>query len=44
MFSLDADKADLSPQSNPLTPFTHTYRFSKMHDKVHWDLHDEIIP
>ncbi|GAA5820977.1 hypothetical protein JCM3770_006156 [Rhodotorula araucariae] len=33
-----------SPEGNPLTGFTHTYRFSKMHDKVHWDLHDEIIP
>ena len=33
-----------TPDSNPLTPFTHTYRFSKMHDKAHWDLHDEIIP
>ncbi|GAA5941155.1 hypothetical protein JCM10213_001733 [Rhodosporidiobolus nylandii] len=29
---------------NPLTPFSHTYRFSKMHEKVHWDLHDEIVP
>ncbi|GAA5909358.1 hypothetical protein JCM8208_005716 [Rhodotorula glutinis] len=29
---------------NPLTAFTHTYRFSKMHDKAHWDLHDEIVP
>ncbi|BGP41530.1 hypothetical protein JCM10450v2_005579 [Rhodotorula kratochvilovae] len=33
-----------SPEGNPLTGFTHTYRFSKMHDKVHWDLHDEIVP
>ncbi|GAA5983915.1 hypothetical protein JCM11641_006420 [Rhodosporidiobolus odoratus] len=32
------------PKHNPLTPFSHTYRFSKMHDKVHWDLHDEIVP
>ncbi|GAA6061141.1 hypothetical protein JCM10212_001741 [Sporobolomyces blumeae] len=31
-------------KQNPLTPFTHTYRFSKMHEKVHWDLHDEIVP
>ncbi|GAA5976180.1 hypothetical protein JCM5350_000343 [Sporobolomyces pararoseus] len=31
-------------QQNPLTPFTHTYRFSKMHAKIHWDLHDEIEP
>ncbi|KAM0791763.1 hypothetical protein ACM66B_004027 [Microbotryomycetes sp. NB124-2] len=33
-----------SADSNPLTPFTHTYRFSKMHDKLHWDFHDEIVP
>lgn len=33
-----------SPDGNPLSEFTHTYRFSKMHDKVHWDLHDEIVP
>ncbi|GAA5866376.1 hypothetical protein JCM8547_000758 [Rhodosporidiobolus lusitaniae] len=32
------------PKNNPLTSFSHTYRFSKMHDKSHWDLHDEIIP
>ncbi|GAA5832338.1 hypothetical protein JCM11251_006414 [Rhodosporidiobolus azoricus] len=32
------------PKHNPLTPFSHTYRFSKMLDKSHWDLHDEIIP
>lgn len=32
------------PAENPLTPFSHTYRFSKMHEKVHWDLHDEIVP
>ncbi|GAA5894698.1 hypothetical protein JCM5296_002258 [Sporobolomyces johnsonii] len=31
-------------KQNPLTPFSHTYRFSKMHEKVHWDLHDEIVP
>ncbi|GAA6003768.1 hypothetical protein JCM10207_003589 [Rhodosporidiobolus poonsookiae] len=43
----DADKSALTvqdPQNNPLTPFTHTYRFSKMHEKIHWDLHDEIVP
>ncbi|GAA5952631.1 hypothetical protein JCM3765_002227 [Sporobolomyces pararoseus] len=34
----------LDAQQNPLTPFTHTYRFSKMHEKIHWDLHDEIVP
>ncbi|GAA6013752.1 hypothetical protein JCM11491_005086 [Sporobolomyces phaffii] len=34
----------LDAKQNPLTPFTHTYRFSKMHEKIHWDLHDEIIP
>ena len=34
----------LDAQQNPLTPFTHTYRFSKMHEKIHWDLHDEIEP
>lgn len=33
-----------TPEGNPLTHFTHTYRFSKMHDKAHWDLHDEIVP
>mgnify|MGYP001570104927 FL=1 len=32
------------PATNPLTPFTHTYRFAKMHDKLHWDMHDEIEP
>ncbi|BGP25913.1 glycosyltransferase family 49 protein [Rhodotorula toruloides] len=32
------------PAENPLSPFSHTYRFSKMHEKVHWDLHDEIVP
>lgn len=32
------------PAINPLTPFTHTYRFAKMHDKLHWDIHDEIEP
>ncbi|GAA5883108.1 hypothetical protein JCM3774_002858 [Rhodotorula dairenensis] len=36
--------ATRDPHKNPLTPFTHTYRLSKMHDKVHWDLFDEIIP
>ena len=34
---------DRDPHENPLTPMTHTYRFSKMHDKIHWDLHDEIV-
>lgn len=32
------------PESNPLTGFSHTYRFAKMHDKIHWDLPDEIEP
>lgn len=40
----DPSSASRDAKANPLTPFTHTYRFSKMHDKVHWDLHDEIIP
>ncbi len=35
--------AERDPEINPLTPMTHTYRFSKMHDKIHWDLHDEIV-
>ncbi|KAM0746859.1 hypothetical protein T439DRAFT_329545 [Meredithblackwellia eburnea MCA 4105] len=33
-----------TPETNPLTAFTHTYRFAKMHDKIHWDLPDEIEP
>ncbi|GAA5907082.1 uncharacterized protein JCM6883_006132 [Sporobolomyces salmoneus] len=38
------DSTALDAQQNPLTPLTHTYRFSKMHEKIHWDLHDEIVP
>ncbi|KAI5474453.1 putative glycosyltransferase family 49 protein, partial [Pseudohyphozyma bogoriensis] len=34
----------LKPDENPLTSLTHTYRFAKMHDKIHWDLPDEIEP
>lgn len=33
-----------SAETNPLSPLSHTYRFAKMHDKVHSDLHDEIEP
>ncbi|KAL8278811.1 hypothetical protein RQP46_008880 [Phenoliferia psychrophenolica] len=32
------------PETNPLTSLSHTYRFAKMHDKIHWDLPDEIEP
>ncbi|GAA5920276.1 hypothetical protein JCM1841_003016 [Sporobolomyces salmonicolor] len=38
------DLAAKDAKQNPLTPFSHTYRFSKMHEKIHWDLHDEIVP
>ncbi|KAK4055032.1 hypothetical protein OIO90_003373 [Microbotryomycetes sp. JL221] len=42
--STPADTKPGDADSNPLTPYTHTYRFSKMHDKLHWDVHDEIVP
>lgn len=29
-------------RDSPLSPFGHTYRFAKMHDKVNWETADEI--
>ncbi|SGZ01293.1 BQ5605_C033g11136 [Microbotryum silenes-dioicae] len=36
--------ANRRPEDNPLTLLTHTYRFAKMHEKIHMDQHDEIVP
>ncbi|SCV73523.1 BQ2448_7449 [Microbotryum intermedium] len=36
--------ANRRPEDNLLTSFTHTYRFAKMHEKIHMDQHDEIVP
>lgn len=30
--------------NNPLSPLSHTYRFAKMHEKIHFDQPDEIVP
>lgn len=43
-FFLKPGLAAKVPESNPLTPFSHPYRFGKMHDKIHWAMHDEIEP